>query len=390
MHGCQNISFLAIDLLNFEILYKSYSRSIVPVQCYAHRKLKLSVFFPKILTLLGILSKTEDCWGRLFAYLTMMCYDMLKVECVDMGTDYCPCYLAEAGECIMCSLLQGKHFCDCHWSGVCIYQEYLWSGSKAKSRRKTISSKIMEKKYKKKDLFILTLRVPHEMARNLQEPGSYVFLRGYSDNPSFDTPTAVIYADEIEGIIVVAINIKGPKTKLLEKCSDELYLKGPYWNSLFGQKYIKGTYNSNCLVVLGGVSQASGALVINRLIKNKNDVTVFINNSDVIFIKEYVNKEVKFFEEDILSEKGQKFLKELVSDKNIRCIYSGGSNEQHMNILNLINMYNPEAYLAVSNNNKLCCGEGVCGSCEIDINGQKARACKIQFDVRKVMKDTYG
>lgn len=28
--------------------------------------------------------------------------------CVDAGSAYCPCYLAESGECIACSLLRGK------------------------------------------------------------------------------------------------------------------------------------------------------------------------------------------------------------------------------------------------------------------------------------------
>jgi hypothetical protein len=67
-------------------------------------------------------------------------------------------------------------------------------------------------------------------------------------------------------------------------------------------------------------------------------------------------------------------------------IYSGGSDEQHLNILNYMDLYNNEAYLAVSNNNTICCGEGICGSCEVQIDGQKVRSCKVQFDVKRAIE----
>ena len=60
------------------------------------------------------------------------------IDCIDAGTEFCPCHLAESGECILCSQLQGGHFCDClNWKGVCIYQEFHDNGNKAKEQRKT-------------------------------------------------------------------------------------------------------------------------------------------------------------------------------------------------------------------------------------------------------------
>ena len=57
-------------------------------------------------------------------------------NCIDCGTEFCPCKLAETGECILCSQLQGEHFCDClNWNGVCIYQELYNNGMKAKKGR---------------------------------------------------------------------------------------------------------------------------------------------------------------------------------------------------------------------------------------------------------------
>ena len=60
------------------------------------------------------------------------------IDCIDAGTEYCPCKLAESGECLICSQCQGECFCDClNWKGVCIYQELYNNGNKAKEGRKT-------------------------------------------------------------------------------------------------------------------------------------------------------------------------------------------------------------------------------------------------------------
>ncbi len=42
--------------------------------------------------------------------------------------------------------------------------------------------------------------------------------------------------------------------------------------------------------------------------------------------------------------------------------------------------------LAVSNNNLICCGEGICGACSIDLNGVKVKTCKTQVNSREYLK----
>ncbi|MGB9779404.1 sulfide/dihydroorotate dehydrogenase-like FAD/NAD-binding protein [Caldanaerobacter sp.] len=314
-----------------------------------------------------------------------------RLECVDVGTEYCPCYLAELNECIVCSQLQGKKFCDCNWKGVCVFQEFVWAGYKAKVTRSTVFTRILKKEEINEEVVILTLKVPNKLARDLNEPGAYVFVRGYFSPSFFDTPMSVMWADEIEGIIKIAIQVTGPKTKFIAsaKEGEEVYLRGPYWNGMFGQRYIKGMHNSKALVVLRGIAQAPGVIVILKLIQNKNKVIVLLDKGKVQtnFIKDYIkNSDVTLVEADLLSEEGQEVLKQFIKDKKISVIYSGGSDEQHINILEYMDKYESEAYLAVSNNNKICCGEGICGSCEIEIDGQKMRTCKVQVDIRKMLE----
>ena len=68
-----------------------------------------------------------------------------RLECIDAGSEYCPCYLAETDDCIICSHLQGKEFCDCNWNGVCVYQDFCWLNEKKKDIRKTIEAQIVDK-----------------------------------------------------------------------------------------------------------------------------------------------------------------------------------------------------------------------------------------------------
>jgi len=312
-----------------------------------------------------------------------------RLECIDIGSDYCPCYLAELNECIVCSQLQGKKFCDCNWKGVCVFQEFVWAKWKAKAKRDTIVSNIIDKQKINENLFILTLSVPNKMARDLNEPGSYVFLRNELSPSFFDTPMSIMYADEINGFVKVAIQINGPKTSLINLSEKRVCIRGPYWNGLFGHKYIKGLKNSKCLVILRGIAQVPGVIVINKLYRNNNKITVIIDKGKTgqFFISQYLDQlNLNIITADILSEEGQEILKNAIADNDLKLIYSGGSDEQHLNILNYMDLYNNEAYLAVSNNNTICCGEGICGSCEVQIDGQKVRSCKVQFDVKRAIE----
>ena len=65
--------------------------------------------------------------------------------CIDAGSENCPCLLAESGDCITCSRLQGKDCCDCNWRGVCIYNEYIQNGKKINNRRESKKTRILKK-----------------------------------------------------------------------------------------------------------------------------------------------------------------------------------------------------------------------------------------------------
>ena len=138
------------------------------------------------------------------------------LDCIDAGSEYCPCFLAESGECLTCSQLQGKTFCDCkNWKGVCIYQEYVWNRFRMKERRENTTCELVGKTVVAKNITILKIKVNKTMARELNQPGAYVFLRRNDEPGYFDTPMSVMTVDE-GSTVDIAVQIR-VKTKALNQ-----------------------------------------------------------------------------------------------------------------------------------------------------------------------------
>jgi hypothetical protein len=162
------------------------------------------------------------------------------IDCIDAGTEFCPCHLAESGECILCSQLQGNHFCDClNWKGVCIYQEFHDNGNKAKEQRKTYTCKVCDKVLYPDDVLLVKFEAPHKLVIDLARPGSFIFVRS-EENVYFDVPISILDSDIETNIISIMIEIRGIKTKQLLNIESggNITIRGPYWNGVFGLKNI--------------------------------------------------------------------------------------------------------------------------------------------------------
>ena len=79
--------------------------------------------------------------------------------CADIGTDNCPCPLAETGDCLVCSRLAGRGECNCRWAGVCVYNEYIQNGGAVLQRREDRPVEILKKTWYGSDLLVLVLKV---------------------------------------------------------------------------------------------------------------------------------------------------------------------------------------------------------------------------------------
>lgn len=309
-------------------------------------------------------------------------------NCIDAGTEYCPCSLAEIGECVMCSQLQGRVFCDCiNWQGVCIYWEYIWRNKQCKTGRSVQLCEIKERRELTALVTVLQIQVKKTLARELKQPGAYVFLRAFSDPVFFDVPLSVLQADERTGLIEIVLQKKGVKTKkLLEQIDKFVFLKGPYGNGVLGLKYLKGYQNGQAVLLIRGIGQASALAVAQKLRQGGNVVTVLLDKGKIKVD----------FTGDLLRQLGcQVYARKLFKDKTYQLaeevkvflrendfglIYSGGSELLHQEVYNLLAEWK-KVHFVCSNNAHLCCGEGVCGSCQLRLpDGRKVKRCKTQLE----------
>lgn len=312
----------------------------------------------------------------------------LNYYCIDAGSPYCPCYLAKTENCIVCSILQGKETCDCRWQGVCIYQEYIWSNGKIEER-KLLSVPMIEKKYITDNLLTFKIEIPSDsLIRDYNQPGTFAFLRPVNFLEYYDIPVCIMDVDESKRHLSFAINIVGPKSKAIAKAENNVLIRGPYWNGLFGLKHIKSSYNKNWLVVGRGIGQVSLLPVIKNLLRGNNRLIVLLDPGNIkvnLVEKDLSILGIDFKTFDFNNSLHRMKLKELLENEEIDFIYSGGSDAQHKFIQNLIKKMGDKIPLVISNNNQLCCGEGICGSCEAIVDGELIHLCKVQLGSEQLL-----
>lgn len=310
-------------------------------------------------------------------------------DCIDAGTEYCPCHLAESGDCIICSQLSGKEFCDCiNWKGVCIYQEFMWNGNKAREERKSIPCKIINKDIIDDKVAVFTISVTHKLAQSLQRPGSYVFLRNPNSNIYYDAPISIMDVNIEDNTIKLAVEIKGIKTKTLNelKEGEDILVRGPFWNGVLGLKNLLKLRDSTALVVMRGIGQAPSVPVLKKLKANNNKIIAIIDKKPYtdIIIRNYLNEysadiiESETLSSGELSNELKTTINNLLQNNKISLIHCDGPD---ILIFKLLEFVNDSAEFSCCNNSKMCCGEGVCGTCSLRYkNHVVKRLCKYQFD----------
>lgn len=300
-------------------------------------------------------------------------------QCIDAGSDYCPCRLAEENSCIICTQLQGKGYCDCNWMGVCIYDEFYFSGNKMKGVRESreypvIDSKIID------NIIVLSIQVTRYMSRALKQPGSYIFIRNRDSDHFFDVPISIMDSDEEGSSIKIAVEMRGVKTKKLMDHGGTLIVRGPYWNGVLGLNSLKTTQNAGCLVFARGIAQAPAILTIKHLLRNGNIMDIIVNKKagEHNFIKEYFNME-SMREVDMPSDEVAILCGKLMEKNDYKLVFIGGSDILQDKIIKSVQKINSDVKFVTTNNNMICCGEGICGSCtKKDKNGALIKTCKAQ------------
>lgn len=319
------------------------------------------------------------------------------IDCIDAGTEYCPCKLAESGECLLCSQLQGECFCDClNWKGVCIYQELFNNGNKAKEGRKSYTCAVKKITNFNKEVVMIKFEAPHKLALDLVKPGSYIFVRT-NENAYFDIPISIMESNIETNIITILIEIRGVKTKNILNIKEEenIVIRGPYWNGVFGIKNILAQKGGKSLVLARGIGVAPMMPVIRKLIAQENDVNVVIDrtpfkdNFASNLLEEYSikSKDYNLLEAGKLSDYCKVIIKDSLKE-GVKFIHIAGADILTYNVIEYLDKLNrQDVLLSCCNNFKMCCGEGVCGACTARFSGHRVkRFCKEQSDPRSIFE----
>ncbi|NLD19591.1 MAG: hypothetical protein GX663_05000 [Clostridiales bacterium] len=305
--------------------------------------------------------------------------------CADIGTVNCPCPLAETGDCLVCSRLAGKSECDCNWSGVCVFNEYMQNDKVIRSIREEKSGKIIKKIRYSRDLIVIVIQVGKGFALEASTPGSFVFLNSKEKRSFYNVPISVMRADIERGTIYIALKEISAKTKVIADAEENIRIKGIYRNGFLGQ----GLMGLEEDIKIGGrwliITKGVGFAPVVNLMDNCGAAVMV----DIIIDTDKINQEIVM---DYLNSPGAggkkadtltfESLQEIVSKEKlphepesydkIMVFASDYYIEEIRRILEI-----PKSKLVFCNNFRMCCGEGICGACSIvDEEGNVRKMCK--------------
>lgn len=290
----------------------------------------------------------------------------LKYGCIDAGTENCPCYLAETGNCIYCSRLAGKDYCDCDWRGVCVFNEFRQNGEKTRAAREEFEAKITEKKQYMEDLYVLVLDTGAGFAIKASRPGSFISVKkpGYSD--WYSMPLSVIKSDIENGYIHIAIKAISAKSKTVLGEAEQLSVRGVFRNGIIGLEEVTKV-KGPVAVISKGIGFAAAAHFINSY----PDCSIYIDTDKICqeLVRDYMSQSVRGRINYVnLNEGRNDIVKELegydgavIAASEYFTEYFKEACDENMRI-------------AVLNNCNICCGEGICGAC-CDSSGNKMCKC---------------
>lgn len=240
------------------------------------------------------------------------------------------------------------------------------------------------------DVIFIRAEVPYALELELANPGSFVFART-NDNPFFDTPISILFAEVSTGTIGFAVIAKGVKTtpfKML-KSGEDIFLRGPYFNGIFGQQDLQHQMNGKALVLARGIGFLPSLSVIAALRNQQNQTRIILdwtnfNAKLLTFFQDFF--ELKTDSCTLLDASGltaeAKSIIQNAIDENTAYIHIGGSDFMVCEVVNFLNTCAcTDMRLSCCNNAKMSCGEGICGACTHNDSAQLVRRlCKEQID----------
>ncbi|MDP2871431.1 MAG: hypothetical protein Q8P31_02710 [Bacillota bacterium] len=337
------------------------------------------------------------------------------LPCADLGSAFCPCALASAGQCVYCTRLRGEDRCACDWAGVCVLLHRGGRGAPdapgagadgrehvqrsidppAVVRRGRLGTAAAARTLARgvRELRVLAT---HSGRAQLARPGTFVLIRRASRPDRYDVPLTVAGVDGDTFRLI--FKVAGPKTRSLAAAADGegLVWRGPYYSGLIGLRRLLGDRGRPraAVIVTRGLGQAVALPVLAHLAGRGTETTVLLDPRG--WGGDFARRELEAVgggpaaDVACMERAGAATLTAALrlrsaqpgAQRGAVLVVSCGSDLQHRWLVGLqpqlraANGGAPVQYVAV-NNALVVCGEGVCGACIRRLpDGTRFRGCK--------------
>ena len=306
-------------------------------------------------------------------------------RCIDAGREGCPCTLAESGNCLVCSRLQGGTCDDCCWQGTCIYTLYEQNRHRIVRERQNRLLPVRYVRVYGPNLKVFVLEADKGFCQKAGTAGAFVFVKTEQDHDWFGAPISVLKAEPEKGLIHLAVCACGPKTNRILQETNQLSVRGIYYNALAGQSGLL-TDPEETFVFAKGVAIAplrnylDGGSRYRRQLRNLQ-AYIDLDKTGMDFFLDY------FGDLPASAVQIRNFAKEgLCSLDQLDHLESQALSRARINVLALTSPYyvahiqravREEKTILRPAEGNMCCGEGICGACtEVDRQGRTIRNCK--------------
>ncbi|HHX29117.1 MAG: hypothetical protein ACOX5Q_02815 [Bacillota bacterium] len=296
---------------------------------------------------------------------------MSIAPCFDAGSPYCPCVLAELGQCVACPVLRGEDTCACGWSGLCVYEEFIRSKMKARPGRRPVAATVLSRQEITKDAdnpaFLLDVKVPRYLSLWCEVPGSFVLLRPKGSAERFNVPVSVMASSDAK--ITLAIEVMGPKTIALHRACREgsdITLVGPFWSGLQGFAHLERLSSGRVLIVAKGIAQACAVQAARYVTDRGGYVKALLGGGPLnrVFANGPV-EEAGASVEVLPKAKDHNLARVFAELVAVRydVLLSAGAERQHRALRDLLAGVEDPPSFVWSSSLSMTCAEGICGSC---------------------------
>jgi len=305
--------------------------------------------------------------------------EIYDTRCHDTGSESCPCFLADAGQCIACPVLRGEQDCDaCAWGGVCVYDSYS-RGDQAHTRR-YIRAPIKSEKSTAAGLHCVTVHTPRHWSAELRQPGSFLMVKPPGSEETWACPMAVFSVASSGELSTIVYRERGPKTQQLARHLKTWEVAGPYRSGLLGVRRLNRAVDCDALILTSGTGQSLLPNILRRL--NDNNCSVQIALDPGMDGAAYVVQALPEFAGSLslirldaeIAGCRQESTAGIISSSSAPLVISLGSDHLHIKVGAALQR---DRLWVASNNRIMVCAAGWCGACTvIRRDGSELRGCR--------------